>query len=200
VKWPGEEIDLGGGYVLAFEGQFEQERRATQTILLVSILSLIFIYLALHAVFRSSGQAILILLNLPLALVGGLFVVRFGSGVLSIAGLIGFITLFGIAVRNGIILIDQYNELIKEKTMGVRKAVLTGSFNRLQPIMMTVITTALALLPLVITGNQPGNEIQGPDGIRNSGRPGYRNPSEYDRGSAVVRLVSFPGRNRHTAF
>jgi copper/silver efflux system protein len=157
-----EEIDLSGGYVLAFEGQFEQERRATQTILLVSILSLILIYLALHAVFRSSGQAILILLNLPLALVGGLFVVRFGSGILSIAGLIGFITLFGIAVRNGIILIDQYNELIKQKTMGVRKAVLTGSLNRLQPIMMTVITTALALLPLVLTGNQPGNEIQGP--------------------------------------
>jgi len=157
-----EEIDLGGGYVLAFEGQFEQERRATQTILLVSILSLILIYLALHAVFRSSGQAILILLNLPLALVGGLFVVRFGGGVLSIAGLIGFITLFGIAVRNGIILIDQYNELIKEKSMGVRNAVINGSVNRLQPIMMTVITTALALLPLVITGNQPGNEIQGP--------------------------------------
>ncbi len=158
----GNEIDLTGGYVLAFEGQFEQERRATQTILMVSILSLILIYLALHAVFRSAGQAVLILLNLPLALVGGLFVVRFGSGILSIAGLIGFITLFGIAVRNGIILIDQYNELIKEKTMGVRKAVITGSLNRLQPIMMTVITTALALLPLVLTGNQPGNEIQGP--------------------------------------
>jgi len=157
-----DEIDLSGGYLLSFEGQFEQERQATQTILLVSILSLILIYLALHAVFRSAGQTILILLNLPLALVGGLFVVRFGSGILSIAGLIGFITLFGIAVRNGIILIDQYNELIKEKTMGVRKAVLTGSLNRLQPIMMTVITTALALLPLVITGNQPGNEIQGP--------------------------------------
>ncbi|TVR37132.1 MAG: efflux RND transporter permease subunit, partial [Balneolaceae bacterium] len=86
-----EEIDLSGGYILSFEGQFEQERRATQTILLVSILSLILIYLALHAVFRSAGQAILILLNLPLALVGGLLVVRFGSGILSIAGLIGFI-------------------------------------------------------------------------------------------------------------
>ncbi|TVR28456.1 MAG: efflux RND transporter permease subunit, partial [Balneolaceae bacterium] len=158
----GNEIDLSGGYILSFEGQFEQERRATQTILVVSILSLIFIYLALHTVFRSAGQAILILLNLPLALVGGLLVVRFGSGILSIAGLIGFITLFGIAVRNGIILIDQYNELITQKRMNVTKAVLTGSLNRLQPIMMTVITTALALLPLVITGNQPGNEIQGP--------------------------------------
>lgn len=157
-----EEIDLSGGYVLSFEGQFEQERKATQTILLISILSLILIYLALHAVFRSAAQALLILVNLPLALVGGLFVVRFGSGILSIAGLIGFITLFGIAVRNGIILIDQYNELIQQKGVGVRKAVLTGSLNRLQPIMMTVITTALALLPLVVTGNQPGNEIQGP--------------------------------------
>ncbi len=157
-----DEIDLSGGYVLSFEGQFEQERQATQTILLVSILSLILIYLALHAVFRSAGQAVLILLNLPLALVGGIFVVKFGSGILSIAGLIGFITLFGIAVRNGIILIDQYNELIKKRKMNIRKAVLTGSLNRLQPIMMTVITTALALLPLVVTGNQPGNEIQGP--------------------------------------
>ncbi|MCC5913575.1 MAG: efflux RND transporter permease subunit [Balneolaceae bacterium] len=157
-----DELDLSGGYVLSFEGQFEQERQATQTILMVSILSLILIYLALHAVFRSSSQALLILLNLPLALVGGLFVVRFGGGILSIAGLIGFITLFGIAVRNGIILIDQYNELIKQKGMSVRKAVLTGSLNRLQPIMMTVITTALALMPLVLTGSQPGNEIQGP--------------------------------------
>lgn len=157
-----EELDLSGGYVISFEGQFEQERQATRTILMVSILSLILIFLALITVFKSTSQAFLILLNLPLALVGGLLVVRFGSGILSIAGLIGFITLFGIAVRNGIILIDQYNELIQKGTLSVRESVMTGSLNRLQPIMMTVITTALALLPLVITGNQPGNEIQGP--------------------------------------
>lgn len=157
-----EELDLSGGYVISFEGQFEQERQATRTILMVSILSLILIFLALVSVFRSASQAIIILLNLPLALVGGILVVRFGSGILSIAGLIGFITLFGIAVRNGIILIDQYNELIKKGVLSVRESVITGSLNRLQPIMMTVITTALALLPLVLTGNQPGNEIQGP--------------------------------------
>ena len=157
-----EEIDLSGGYVLAFEGQFEQEQEATRIILVVSVLSLILIFLALYVMFRSTGQALLILLNLPLALVGGILVIRFGSGILSIAGLIGFITLFGIAVRNGIILIDQYNELIHVRMMKVREAVLTGSLNRLQPIMMTVITTALALLPLALTGDQPGNEIQGP--------------------------------------
>ena len=157
-----ELIDLSGGYILSFEGQFEQEKQATRTILIVSILSLIIIYLALYTVFRSVGQSLLILLNLPLALVGGIMVVKFGSGILSIAGLIGFITLFGIAVRNGIILIDRYNELIHARSIAVREAVITGSLNRLQPIIMTVITTALALLPLVITGNQPGNEIQGP--------------------------------------
>ena len=157
-----DEVDLTGGYVISFEGQFEQEQEATRVILVVSVLSLILIFLALYVMFRSTGQALLILLNLPLALVGGILVVRFGSGILSIAGLIGFITLFGIAVRNGIILIDQYNELINVKMMNVRKAVMTGSLNRLQPIMMTVITTALALLPLALTGGQPGNEIQGP--------------------------------------
>lgn len=157
-----EEIDLSGGYVINFEGQFQQEEEASRVILLVSILSLILIYLALFVEFRSSKQALLILLNLPLALVGGIIVVYLGGGILSIAGLIGFITLFGIAVRNGIILIAQYNELIRKSTMSVREAVMEGSMNRLQPILMTVVTTALALTPLVWAANQPGNEIQGP--------------------------------------
>ncbi len=157
-----DEIDLTGGYVVTLEGQFEQEQEARRIILFMSILSLLLIFMALYVMFRSTGQALLILLNLPLALVGGILVVRFGSGILSIAGLIGFITLFGIAVRNGIILIDQYNELINLKMMKVREAVITGSLSRLQPIMMTVMTTALALVPLAMTGDQPGNEIQGP--------------------------------------
>ncbi len=157
-----EEIDLSGGYVINFEGQFQQEEEASRVILLISILSLILIYLALFVEFRSSKQALLILLNLPLALVGGIIVVYIGGGILSIAGLIGFITLFGIAVRNGIILIAQYNELIRKNTMSVREAVMEGSMNRLQPILMTVVTTALALIPLVWAANQPGNEIQGP--------------------------------------
>ena len=157
-----EEIDLSGGYVINFEGQFQQEEEASRVILLISILSLILIYLALFVEFRSSKQALLILLNLPLALVGGIIVIYIGGGILSIAGLIGFITLFGIAVRNGIILIAQYNELIRKNTMSVREAVMEGSMNRLQPILMTVVTTALALIPLVWAANQPGNEIQGP--------------------------------------
>ncbi len=157
-----EEVDLGEGYVVSFEGQFQQEEEATHTILWVSLISLVLIYLALHLAFRSSRQSVLVLLNLPLALIGGILVVRFGLGVLSIAGLIGFITLFGIAVRNGMILISQYNQLIKEEGKEIREAVMTGSVNRLQPIMMTIITTTLALVPLVMTSGQPGNEIQGP--------------------------------------
>lgn len=156
------ELNLEGGYSISFEGQFEQEERTTRIILLVSLVSLILIFLSLKAIFRSTGQVVLILLNLPLALMGGILVVRFGSGMLTIAGLIGFITLFGIAVRNGIILISRYNELLAGNRMSVRRAVLSGSVERLQPILMTVITTALALLPLVLAGSRPGNEIQAP--------------------------------------
>ncbi len=123
---------------------------------------MVFIFLALFLEFRSVKQTSLILINLPLALIGGILVVWFSGGTLSIAGLIGFITLFGITVRNGIILISQYNKLIREKAMSARKAVVEGSMNRLQPILMTVMTTALALLPLIWAANQPGNEIQGP--------------------------------------
>ncbi|REL32880.1 AcrB/AcrD/AcrF family protein [Rhodohalobacter sp. SW132] len=157
-----EEIDLSGGYVIAFEGQFQQEEEASRVILLVSLLSMILIFLALFIEFRSAKQSLLILLNLPLALMGGIVVVYLGGGILSIAGLIGFITLFGIAVRNGIILIARYNDLIAKQTMTIREAVIEGSMNRLQPILMTVVTTALALIPLVLAANQPGNEIQGP--------------------------------------
>lgn len=156
------DLDLTGGYVVAFEGQFEQEEAASRTILLVSLLSLLLIFLALYLQFGSGAQALLILVNLPLALVGGILVVRLGDGVLSIAGLIGFITLFGIAVRNGIILIAEYNRLVEEEGRSPRDAVLAGSMTRLQPILMTVITTALALLPLALTASRPGNEIQGP--------------------------------------
>jgi copper/silver efflux system protein len=155
-------LDLGGGYVVSFEGQFEQEEAATRTILLVSLLSLLLIFLALYLQFGSGPQAFLILLNLPLALVGGILVVRLGDGILSIAGLIGFITLFGIAIRNGIILIAEYNRLVADEGRSPREAVLEGSMTRLQPILMTVITTALALTPLALTASRPGNEIQGP--------------------------------------
>lgn len=157
-----ENVDLYGGYVIAFEGQFQQEEEASRIILLVSLLSLILIFLALFIEFRSAKQSLLILLNLPLALMGGIVVVYLGGGILSIAGLIGFITLFGITVRNGIILIARYNDLIAKQTMLIREAVIEGSMNRLQPILMTVVTTALALIPLVLAANQPGNEIQGP--------------------------------------
>ena len=157
-----ERLDLSGGYVLSFEGQFEQEEAASRTILLVSLLSLLLIFLALYLQFRSGSQALLVLVNLPLALVGGILVVRLGGGVLSIAALIGFITLFGIAVRNGIILIAEYNRLMTEEGKSHRDAVLEGSLSRLQPILMTVITTALALTPLALTAHRPGNEIQGP--------------------------------------
>ncbi len=155
-----ENVDLSGGYVVNYEGQFEQQQQATQTILLVSIISLFFIFIALYLQFRSVGQSLLILINLPLALIGGIIVIWMGTGIISIASMVGFITLFGIAVRNGIILVNQYNDLMLKEGLALRDAVMQGSLNRLRPIVMTAITTGLALIPLIFYADQPGNEFQ----------------------------------------
>lgn len=157
-----ENVDLSGGYVVNYEGQFEQQQEATRVLLLVSIISLFLIFIALYLQFRSVGQSLLILINLPLALIGGIVVIWFTDGIISIASMVGFITLFGIAVRNGIILVSQYNDLINTHGFNIREAVVQGSLNRLRPIVMTAITTALALIPLVWYAGQPGNEFQAP--------------------------------------
>ena len=111
--------------------------------------------------FRNAGQSLIVLLNLPLALIGGVMTIFFSGGIMSIPSIIGFISLFGIATRNGMLLIDRYNALAAEGLSPI-ETVTTGSLDRLNPILMTAVTSALALLPLALGGDLPGNEIQSP--------------------------------------
>jgi Cu(I)/Ag(I) efflux system membrane protein CusA/SilA len=129
--------------------------------MITSIFSILAIYLLLYNQFRSPSQAAVIMLNLPLALIGGVFVIFFTSGVVSIPSIIGFISLFGIATRNGMLLVDRYNDLVAGG-MSAKEAVIHGSLDRLNPIVMTALTSALALIPLALGGALPGNEIQSP--------------------------------------
>lgn len=156
-----EKIDLPEGYHVEFGGQFESEESASRTISLLTIVSLIIIFLLLFGEFKNTTQTFVVLLNLPLALIGGVFGVFFTNGILSIPAIIGFISLFGIATRNGMLLIDRYNSL-REQGMPLMESVRNGSVDRLNPILMTAITSALALLPLALSGSLPGNEIQSP--------------------------------------
>ena len=156
-----ERITLPDGYRVEYGGQFESEQAASRTLLLTSLFSVLVIFLLLYNQFRNVRQSVVILLNLPLALIGGVFAVAVTGGVLSIPSIIGFISLFGIATRNGMLLVDRYNELRKEG-MPLRESILHGSLDRLNPIVMTALTSALALIPLAIGGDLPGNEIQSP--------------------------------------
>ena len=159
-----EDIILPEGYHIQYGGQFESEQAASQTLLITSIFSIMVIFLLLFAQFRSINQASVILLNLPLALIGGVFAIYFTSGIISIPALIGFISLFGIATRNGMLLISRYNDLQAE---GYSKfdSVMHGSLDRLNPILMTALSSGLALTPLALGGSLPGNEIQSPMAI-----------------------------------
>lgn len=154
-------IDFPEGYRVEYGGQFESEARASQTLLLTSILAIFIIFLLLFQEFKTFSLAGIVLLNLPLALIGGVFAIYFSSGVLSIPAIIGFITLFGIATRNGILLITHYKTLLKQGH-SVLETVIHGSVDRLNPILMTALTAALALIPLAMKGNLSGNEIQSP--------------------------------------
>lgn len=160
----GANISLPEGYRIEYGGQFESEARASRTLLITSVLAVFIIFLLLYQEFKNFGLAGIILLNLPLALIGGVFAIYFSSGVLSIPAIIGFITLFGIATRNGILLISHYQAL-REQGMGIRETVISGSVDRLNPILMTALTAALALIPLAMKGNLSGNEIQSPMAI-----------------------------------
>lgn len=154
-------VDLPENYHIEYGGQFESERAASRNLLLMSLISLTVIFLLLYNQFRSASQSMAILLNLPLALIGGVFMIFFAGGVLSIPAIIGFISLFGIAIRNGMLLVSRYNDLIAEgKPIG--DAVRGGSLDRLNPILMTALCSALALIPLAAGGHLPGNEIQSP--------------------------------------
>lgn len=154
-------VELPEDFHIEYGGQFESEERASRTIALVSIFSVFIIFMLLFGEFKNATQTLVVLLNLPLALIGGVVAVWFSGGILSIPAIIGFISLFGIATRNGMLLIDRYNALA-EQGYSPFEAVMKGSLDRLNPILMTAITSALALLPLAIGGDLPGNEIQSP--------------------------------------
>ena len=156
-----EHVTLPEDYRIEYGGQFESEERASRTIALVSIFSILLIFMLLLGEFRNVTQSLTVLLNLPLALIGGVAMVFFTGGILSIPAIIGFISLFGIATRNGMLLIDRYNALSAQGLSPV-ETVTGGSLDRLNPILMTAVTSALALLPLALGGDLPGNEIQAP--------------------------------------
>jgi CzcA family heavy metal efflux pump len=154
-------VKLPEGYHIEYGGQFESEAAASKTLFVTSLISLLVILLILYQEFKDLRIAGVILLNLPLALIGGVLSVWVTSGILSIPAIIGFITLFGIATRNGILLVSHYKTLQAEG-MGLRDAVFHGSVDRLTPILMTALTAALALIPLALASEDPGNEIQSP--------------------------------------
>ena len=156
-----ERVSLPEGYHVEYGGQFESEKAASQTLLVMSIFSILVIFLLLFAQFRNFTQAAVILLNLPLALIGGVMAVSMTDGMISIPAIIGFISLFGIATRNGMLLISRFNDL-RNEGLSVLECVMRGSTDRLNPILMTALTSALALIPLVLGGDLPGNEIQSP--------------------------------------
>lgn len=155
------DIILPENYRIVYGGQFESEANASQTLLWASIISILVIFLLLFQEFKNFKLAGIILLNLPLALIGGVFTIYFTSGILSIPAIIGFITLFGIATRNGILLISNYQKL-QNQNYSLYETVIKGSSDRLNAILMTALTAALALIPLALHGNLSGNEIQSP--------------------------------------
>ncbi|MFA9189178.1 efflux RND transporter permease subunit [Flavobacterium sp. FBOR7N2.3] len=156
-----EEVKLPEEYHIEYGGQFEAEAEASKTLVLTSLISLLVIFLILFQEFKKIKTASIILLNLPLALIGGVFSIYFTSGILSIPAIIGFITLFGVATRNGILLVSHYETLEKEG-LSLYETVIQGSKDRLSPILMTALTAGLALIPLAIASDLPGNEIQSP--------------------------------------
>ena len=156
------QIKLPEGYHIEYGGQFESEQAASRTLALTSFMSIVVIFLLLYHEFRSVKESAMILINLPLALIGGVFALLITTGEVSIPAIIGFISLFGIATRNGMLLISHYNHLQQEEGYGVYDSVIRGSLDRLNPILMTALSSALALIPLALSGDLPGNEIQSP--------------------------------------
>ncbi len=155
------EVHLPEEYYVVYGGQFESEAEASRLVGILSLLAILAVFFLLYVAFASFRLAILMMSNLPLALIGGVAAVFISGGVLSIASMVGFITLLGIATRNGILLVSRYEDLLKEGK-SLQEAILEGSMDRLNPILMTALTAGLALIPLALTGHRPGNEIQSP--------------------------------------
>lgn len=155
------EIQLPEGYHVTYGGQFENEARASRTLALATIIALLVIFMLLYADFRNLSQSMVILINMPLAMIGGVWILKLTGNDLNIPAIIGFISLLGIATRNGMLLMSRYNQLqIEGETLEQR--VRSGSTDRLIPIVMTALTSALALIPLALRSGVPGNEIQSP--------------------------------------
>ena len=159
-----ESVLLPEGYRVEYGGQFESESKASQLLLVTAIGAILVIFLLLYSEFKNIKLSFIVLINLPLALIGGILIVYFTSGIISIAATIGFISLFGIATRNGILLVSRYEDLKKEGMTGL-DLLKEGAIDRLNPILMTAFTTGLALIPLALKGSQAGNEIQSPMAI-----------------------------------
>lgn len=157
-----KEVSLPEGYHVEYGGQFESEQAASRVLLLASLMSIVVIFLLLYMQFKNAAQSGVILLNLPLALIGGVFALWLTIGEVSIPAIIGFISLFGIATRNGMLLISHYNLLREQEHMELRESIVHGSLDRLNPILMTALSSALALIPLALRGDLSGNEIQSP--------------------------------------
>ena len=157
-------IQMPEGYRVEYGGQFESEAKASQLLLITAVLAILVIFLLLYYEFKDVKLSFVVLINLPLALIGGILIVYFTSGIISIAATIGFISLFGIATRNGILLVSRYEDLKKEGKQGL-ELMKEGALDRLNPILMTAFTTGLALIPLALKGGEPGNEIQSPMAI-----------------------------------
>ncbi len=156
-----DKIELPQGYSIDYSGQFESEAAASRTLALMSLLALAIIFMLLYGEFKDIRQSLVILINMPLAMIGGVLILVLTGSELNIPAIIGFISLLGIATRNGMLLISRYNHL-RDSGVGLDERIRIGSADRLTPIIMTALTSALALIPLALRGNEPGNEIQSP--------------------------------------
>lgn len=159
-----DKITLPTGYYISYGGQFESEARASRTLALASLVALLIVIVLLYHQFHNITQSLIILINLPLAMIGGVLILFFSSAELNIPAIIGFISLLGITTRNGMLLISRYNSLEKQG-IGLRQRIQQGSTDRLNPIIMTALTSALALIPIAVKSSEPGNEIQAPMAI-----------------------------------
>ena len=147
---------------MEYGGQFESEAAASRTLFYTSMMALLVIFMLLYSEFKDAKESGIVLLNLPFALIGGVFILKLTGGEISIPAIIGFISLFGIATRNGMLLISHYQHLRTEEGLSIQQAVMKGSMDRLNPILMTALSSALALVPLALQGDLSGNEIQSP--------------------------------------
>ena len=159
-----ENIEMPQGYHIAYGGQFESEQAASRTLMWASLGALLIIFMLLYGEFKSVSQSLVILVNMPLALIGGVFMLAICGDEVNIPAIIGFISLMGISTRNGMLLMSRYNHL-KTEGMSLADRIGLGSSDRLLPIVMTALTSALALIPLAVNGDAPGNEIQAPMAI-----------------------------------